>query len=252
MRASRCLARLGLIPAHAGKTWIAFDGAERSEAHPRSRGENGMMMVRRERGRGSSPLTRGKRGDHEGDQAQRRLIPAHAGKTPSVDVAVSFSGAHPRSRGENTEADEDSRALWGSSPLTRGKPHRDRVQRHEGGLIPAHAGKTRPMSWKQISSGAHPRSRGENFSRRRQGQRCRGSSPLTRGKRADAEVNPWRLGLIPAHAGKTAKVRDGEVCARAHPRSRGENSATNSLATFIAGSSPLTRGKHVSPHVVRD
>ena len=242
----------GLIPAHAGKTPRRAWSWGRTGAHPRSRGENGMMMVRRERGRGSSPLTRGKRGDHEGDQAQRRLIPAHAGKTPSVDVAVSFSGAHPRSRGENTEADEDSRALWGSSPLTRGKPHRDRVQRHEGGLIPAHAGKTRPMSWKQISSGAHPRSRGENFSRRRQGQRCRGSSPLTRGKRADAEVNPWRLGLIPAHAGKTAKVRDGEVCARAHPRSRGENSATNSLATFIAGSSPLTRGKHVSPHVVRD
>ena len=51
----------GLIPAHAGKTWITFDGAERSEAHPRSRGENEASCLTHSNGPGSSPLTRGKR-----------------------------------------------------------------------------------------------------------------------------------------------------------------------------------------------
>ena len=52
--------RHGLIPAHAGKTWITFDGAERSEAHPRSRGENQSTVEIVVDDPGSSPLTRGK------------------------------------------------------------------------------------------------------------------------------------------------------------------------------------------------
>ena len=53
--------RIGLIPAHAGKTWIVFDAAERSEAHPRSRGENVYATESAVDAMGSSPLTRGKR-----------------------------------------------------------------------------------------------------------------------------------------------------------------------------------------------
>ena len=57
-------------------------------------------------------------------------------------MATVWSAAHPRSRGENTEADEDSRALWGSSPLTRGKRYLALAKVPPEGLIPAHAGKT--------------------------------------------------------------------------------------------------------------
>ena len=49
--------------------------------------------------------------------------------------------------------------------------------------------------------------------------------------------------LIPAHAGKTPV--HGHLQARqwAHPRSRGENTFKNRVASHRLGSSPLTRGK---------
>ena len=54
----------------------------------------------------------------------------------------------------------------------------------------------------------------------------RGSSPLTRGKRATLPRPPFNFGLIPAHAGKTFGVTLVENCIGAHPRSRGENPFT--------------------------
>ena len=93
-----------------------------------------------------------------------------------------------------------------------------------------------------------------------------GSSPLTRGKHG-AALPEWVLEwLIPAHAGKTAWVQVVVVISSAHPRSRGENTASffgsaDTLAhprsrgenlviwrmsTRECGSSPLTRGKR--PH----
>ena len=70
-----------------------------------------------------------------------------------------------------------------------------------------------------------------------------GSSPLTRGKQ---RIRPARLdgaGLIPAHAGKTLRASAFSAWKRAHPRSRGENATIGVLSEFVAGSSPLTRGK---------
>ena len=54
------------------------------------------------------------------------------------------------------------------------------------------------------------------------------------------------IGLIPAHAGKTANRIDNNVGMRAHPRSRGENCSFNCFIYRKEGSSPLTRGKLVS------
>ena len=132
---------------------------------------------------GSSPLTRGKRADNGHAAALGGLIPAHAGKTPSVDVAVSFSGAHPRSRGENREPYRDSSVRGGSSPLTRGKPGMSVRSQTVRGLIPAHAGKTRNARILGNKLGAHPRSRGENLDPYDPETWKTGSSPLTRGKR---------------------------------------------------------------------
>ena len=50
---------------------------------------------------GSSPLTRGKPKDPAKVRFARGLIPAHAGKTNSVDGFKVVKWAHPRSRGEN-------------------------------------------------------------------------------------------------------------------------------------------------------
>ena len=50
-------------------------------------------------------------------------------------------------------------------------------------------------------------------------------------------------GLIPAHAGKTVSVPNLSLKGTAHPRSRGENVRTHARASWLRGSSPLTRGK---------
>ena len=52
----------GLIPAHAGKTVETLPVLRVSPAHPRSRGENHVELRAYFSARGSSPLTRGKRG----------------------------------------------------------------------------------------------------------------------------------------------------------------------------------------------
>ena len=131
----------------------------------------------------------------------------------------------------------------GSSPLTRGKPHRSCSRRGCGGLIPAHAGKTTTLLGTLAASRAHPRSRGENAELMDRYTVQRGSSPLTRGKPKPMDRRPPSVGLIPAHAGKTEARRSARIRVRAHPRSRGENHRLTSGLEDAGGSSPLTRGK---------
>ena len=131
-----------LIPVHAGKTGCRRSAREQPRAHPRSRGENCRRRWWPIPSRGSSPLTRGKRRRRQPSRALRRLIPAHAGKTCPRSVRCPQTWAHPRSRGENTGALVSTSALYGSSPLTRGKHRRTRINECVVRLIPAHAGKT--------------------------------------------------------------------------------------------------------------
>ena len=193
--------------------------------------------------RGSSPLTRGKRVLGEGDSLSDGLIPAHAGKTCSRRPLETIRGAHPRSRGENYPFRTRSSGQAGSSPLTRGKRGPDHRGFRRRGLIPAHAGKTRPRGPGQRRAGAHPRSRGENLLLVLPSGAVQGSSPLTRGKPRRARNRVGQLGLIPAHAGKTKRSTWITTRTRAHPRSRGENLKQIARDVNKSGSSPLTRGK---------
>ena len=153
-----------------------------------------------------------------------RLIPAHAGKTASTCTARLPGRAHPRSRGENGIRSRHASAIQGSSPLTRGKPRVITGQRESSGLIPAHAGKTSRSRFAALWRGAHPRSRGENPVFLEIPGKGTGSSPLTRGKPLTQFKLSGSDGLIPAHAGKTAKASGSTMPSGAHPRSRGENS----------------------------
>ena len=155
------------------------------------------------------------------------LIPAHAGKTQAVTIQAQGHGAHPRSRGENGYFAFRVWPVLGSSPLTRGKHHRSQRGLSPAGLIPAHAGKTRIGTRIRGMAWAHPRSRGENPRLIGAGAAPAGSSPLTRGKPMSASRWRARLGLIPAHAGKTAIFCAILGLSRAHPRSRGENRSGN-------------------------
>ena len=195
----------------------------REEAHPRSRGENLSRPSATPSRRGSSPLTRGKHGSHGLVNANRGLIPAHAGKTflqPSM---------LPNSPG--------------SSPLTRGKLAASEARALQIGLIPAHAGKTGRGCQRVANPAAHPRSRGENPHVVFEPSCCHGSSPLTRGKRTGQMFRSTCSRLIPAHAGKTSGRQSARGPQPAHPRSRGENSFRRETAFVSLGSSPLTRGK---------
>jgi len=131
-----------LIPAHAGKTATGATSSRITTAHPRSRGENGRCSLSFSLLRGSSPLTRGKRGLVVACEVGARLIPAHAGKTPYGTTPHLQSGAHPRSRGENFVVVEELPDGVGSSPLTRGKQRLRLSLLSPPRLIPAHAGKT--------------------------------------------------------------------------------------------------------------
>ena len=153
---------VGLIPAHAGKTSCRSPGWPESAAHPRSRGENVFKVFEEGLHTGSSPLTRGKPQARRRDRRRRRLIPP--------------------SRGENTRYACHAACTPGSSPLTRGKPPLRPLAHRRIRLIPAHAGKTARKRLDVGAGGAHPRSRGENWSPSRKITAAFGSSPLTRGK----------------------------------------------------------------------
>ena len=242
----------GLIPAHAGKTLRALARVKQLRAHPRSHGENVWAPLQGRRGKTSSPLTRGKLPSVRARTAQVRLIPAHAGKTFRLPFRRVRGRAHPCSRGENHWLKGKTETMGASSPLTRGKPW-GRVPHHcPRRLIPAHAGKTGFRRWCRRTSGAHPRSRGEN-----QGfYQCvtpeEGSSPLTRGKRNPPCEQHSLIGLIPAHTGKTRLIASARSLCGAHPRSRGENEALAASDATDKGSSPLTRGKHVDGELRTD
>ena len=145
-----------------------------------------------------------------------------------------------------------SASIAGSSPLTRGKLSDASRVASGTGLIPAHAGKTGPPSLCPTTPRAHPRSRGENGRHSMPIVRMLGSSPLTRGKRTTLNADRPHVGLIPAHAGKTAWQSWTWTGSSAHPRSRGENFVVIDTPGLSWGSSPLTRGKRGKKKISRE
>ena len=194
--------------------------------------------------RGTSPLTRGKPNGLSGFGDEQGNIPAHAGKTLAQRPARTSTTEHPRSRGENVGRALLLGSLFGTSPLTRGKPPNWPLPRVPPRNIPAHAGKTLRGSYRFPAKSEHPRSRGENVSVCRRRLWTRGTSPLTRGKHGLKLVGFPTPRNIPAHAGKTNASTSSSPTHREHPRSRGENPPEPTSLYGEVGTSPLTRGKH--------
>ena len=216
---------VGLIPTHAGKTAPSQYKTCARRAHPRSRGENIASSFAFAWSLGSSPLTRGKL-EFDGLQpAAVGLIPAHAEKTHWESPPARPRRAHPRSRRENANSISEPVLPNGSSPLTRGKHRGGAVKTVGEGLIPAHAGKTRTARTPRRPGRAHPRSCGENTRKMGLAAMVAGSSPLMRGKPRLRRPHRRQDGLIPAHAGKTARAAFPAAISPAHPCSRGENTS---------------------------
>ena len=116
----------GLIPAHAGSTFLPCVVLRWCWAHPRSRGEHALAHEFERLVQGSSPLTRGAPTLGRHSLGHRRLIPAHAGSTGCCSPGPARPRAHPRSRGEHKVPIARVEPGEGSSPLTRGARRRRR------------------------------------------------------------------------------------------------------------------------------
>ena len=94
-------ARVGLIPARAGKTGPRSVSTPSICPHPRACGENRSRRRWRPSPWGSSPRVRGKQPPRGRPQGGGRLIPARAGKTARRTRNRRRRPAHPRACGEN-------------------------------------------------------------------------------------------------------------------------------------------------------
>ena len=135
-------ANYGLIPARAGNTPAPCPGCGRPRAHPRSRGEHGVILGTLIPAVGSSPLARGTLSASHRFSKTFGLIPARAGNTRLPGRRSRSLRAHPRSRGEHRNTSVLTIRIPGSSPLARGTRWFWRERSSCRGLIPARAGNT--------------------------------------------------------------------------------------------------------------
>ena len=152
---------------------------------------------------GSSPRVRGKRTARSHARANRRLIPARAGKTHVQFPLQTQHSAHPRACGENFIPVQLTCFRLGSSPRVRGKHTQCIFCTVQTWLIPARAGKTQRGATRWSPCAAHPRACGENSTRASSLDDLQGSSPRVRGKPIIVPAAIVGVGLIPARAGKT-------------------------------------------------
>ena len=220
--ASAPRAGLRIIPAYAGSTIKGLWDGIKSGDHPRIRGEHMLLPIVTKITGGSSPHTRG----------------AHfVGRPPGEDHMD-----HPRIRGEHQIHLNSTGDIRGSSPHTRGAHRPARSRGHHKRIIPAYAGSTSAHSRTPGSSSDHPRIRGEHSVPDAPPRAFPGSSPHTRGARADEPCHRRRIGIIPAYAGSTSTPTSLASASADHPRIRGEHAQSNDREFGNAGSSPHTRG----------
>ena len=211
-----------IIPAYAGSTRTAGRHRSRPGDHPRIRGEHDCSIYFTNFPTGSSPHTRGALIIFRSIAAFEGIIPAYAGSTRIAVGRSRRAGDHPRIRGEHIRAKAYDPNRSGSSPHTRGAPKSSRDGRFPGRIIPAYAGSTLSVGGAGDPVEDHPRIRGEHRPRGFRSAPGSGSSPHTRGARAEL----------------VDEVRDVED----HPRIRGEHDARVGVPAAEVGSSPHTRG----------
>ena len=90
-----------ITPADAGKTCNGMKSVYRVRDHPRGCGENGLYALRLSKCLGSPPRMRGKQSTVVYRLNRRRITPADAGKTASMDSTLKSPEDHPRGCGEN-------------------------------------------------------------------------------------------------------------------------------------------------------
>ena len=217
--------RGGIIPACAGNTSSRKRRARWRRDHPRMRGEHQHDRHGADVRTGSSPHARGtQRNDLE---AVRKLgiIPACAGNTLHRTARPESCGDHPRMRGEHLHPIIDLLIIVGSSPHARGTLRAMLPENRKQGIIPACAGNTLVCLRLKLGNRDHPRMRGEHLRAGRERPAGPGSSPHARGTRFPVGWRHAGVGIIPACAGNTHRIRKPTCRHVDHPRMRGEHKA---------------------------
>ena len=148
---------------------------------------------------------RGKPGQTSPLESAMRIIPAHAGQTPSPRVQARQLADHPRACGANSVALCRAAMMYGSSPRMRGKRPEHRGPNGRGRIIPAHAGQTHSGHAAFMLDTDHPRACGANPITRFIYKCSSGSSPRMRGKHVTCTCPLMSKRIIPAHAGQTVR-----------------------------------------------
>ena len=158
-------------------------------------------------------------------------------------LQIGFHGGdHPRVCGEHDVGRESVKISVGSSPRMQGTRGYGLSLLHLGGIIPAYAGNTQPVSPCRQCNRDHPRVCGEHLFGACRATYVQGSSPRMRGTPA-REAAPRRLWrIIPAYAGNTRKGEGRAQALRDHPRVCGEHPSYMSRGRYEVGSSPRMRG----------
>ena len=193
---------------------------------------------------GSPPRMRGRRpclGLHPGVWG---LTPAHAEKTSTTSRSARTAPAHPRACGEDASMVFGVGPHAGPPPRMRGRRWDDWVGAQVPGLTPAHAGKTPTATPPARRTPAHPRACGEDLAYASSSRDEWGSPPRMRGRPQTIPAGRVRVGLTPAHAGKTASRSSKVLEWTAHPRACGEDSTTRGSTRARPGSPPRMRGRH--------
>ena len=193
----------GIIPAHAGNTFIQHGQRSTQRDHPRTCGEHLLLFLISIILLGSSPHMRGTLSENIGKLLTDGIIPAHAGNTFNKTVQSCKIRDHPRTCGEHYRSRCLRNPDRGSSPHMRGTPRRKTLANQTDGIIPAHAGNTRlrPEPFRRAED--HPRTCGEHQVRLDSLAEIEGSSPHMRGTHEIPALGRRNPGIIPAHAGNT-------------------------------------------------
>ena len=257
-------ARVGSIPACAGKPRSGSTTRWRVTVHPRVCGEaheppcrHDLIQVHpRVCGEARSPTTLS--GGEQGPSPRVRgslpaepalvgvagSIPACAGKPPPADRRRTQTRVHPRVCGEACLTRQDEQTMSGPSPRVRGSPLLLLVVDSGLGSIPACAGKPCRRATGRPSSRVHPRVCGEATVCPEVVGSVAGPSPRVRGSLSVTSGRHHHRGSIPACAGKPPRQRAAPAGLRVHPRVCGEARARQTLALCVRGPSPRVRGSH--------
>ena len=191
------------ILADAGNSWL-FGVLKRTKTvYPRWRGELDSMATVTACPGGLSPLARGTPPLRSSTRSISRFIPAGAGNSRSILLALFRLAVYPRWRGELCIKTSVKNFAVGLSPLARGTRTRDAPRFVGTRFIPAGAGNSPHDARATRPGSVYPRWRGELARRQFSGRFVLGLSPLARGTLPARLRSPSSDRFIPAGAGNS-------------------------------------------------